>query len=119
MLLITEKQLQLLNISQRDEFILRLDKFLKDDVRLGFLVDPDDPYEYVDRIILYAERLGIYSEIGTAYYAILVSHFGFLLQGIADRPWFSVLHRDANEKADPDWIERVYHTVIECLRADF
>ncbi len=118
MLSITPEQIAIFDAIQRDNFVIRLDQFLRDNELLESPLDPNDFYEQVDRLVARAEQLGIHSELGIAYYAILASQFGDSMQAIADRPWFSVLQRYEGELVDPDWIERVFLTITDCLQLD-
>ncbi|WAK00663.1 hypothetical protein [Methylobacter sp. YRD-M1] len=118
MLSITPEQIAVFDSIQRDNFIIRLDQFLRDNALLEPPLDPNDVYEQVDRLVARAEQLGIHSELGIAYYAILASQFGESMQAIADRSWFSVLQKYEGELVDPDWIERVFLTITDCLQLD-
>ncbi|MGJ0430554.1 hypothetical protein [Methylobacter sp.] len=118
MLSITPEQIAVFDTIQRDNFIIRLDQFLRDNALLEPPLDLNDVYEQVDRLVARAEQLGIHSELGIAYYAILASQFGESMQAIADRPWFSVLQKYEGELVDPDWIERVFLTITDCLQLD-
>jgi len=117
MLIITPEQLKVFDQSQHNSFILQLSIFLHEEELLDDF-DHEDSYAVTGKLVTRAEQLGIFSELGITYYAILASQFGESMQGIADRSWFSVLYRGEDELPDPDWIERVFLTIIDNLKID-
>jgi hypothetical protein len=118
MLSITPEQIAVFDTNQQDDFIIRLDQFLRENGLLELPADPNDACLQIDRLVSRAQQLGIQSELGVTYYVILASQFGESMQAIADRPWFSVLQKEEGELPDPDWIERVFLTITSCLQTN-